>query len=153
MPEGKPCWWVPLTFTSNSESTFTATRPKEWLRCPKQKQIIRDLPGDDEWVIFNLEMTGLCRVNYDKQNWDLLIETLKSSSFNKIPVLSRLQLIDDAADLAWTGQLSYDTFFRLYAYMDHENEYMPWKTAINNVMKLDVVLRSTRMYGQFKVKI
>lgn len=113
--------------------------------------MIKNLPSDEEWIIFNNKMSALYKVNYDKKNWELLTETLKSDNFNKIPVLNRVQLIDDAADLAWVGELKYDTFFKLLDYVERENEYLPWRTALSNIGSLDRILRRTSMYGKFKV--
>lgn len=144
---------MPLTFTSQNESNFTLTRPKEWLQCPKKKQTIKNLPGDDEWVIFNVGMSGFYRVNYDKWNWNLLIETLKSGSFKKIPVLNRVQLISDVAELAWAGQLDYSVFFDLFEYMEHEDENHPWTSALASTAHLDQILSKSSIFGKFMVRI
>lgn len=119
--------------------------------CPKKSQTIKNLPGNDEWLIFNNKLSALYKVNYDKKNWELLTETLKSDSYDTIPVLNRVELIDDAADLAWVGELTYDTFFKLLDYVEREREYLPWRTALSNIGSLDRILRRTSMYGKFKV--
>lgn len=100
-----PCWWVPLSYTTEQELDFNTTEPKTWLECDENnvaidKEII-DLPEKDEWVLFNVQLAGLYKVRYDEKNWNLLIEQLIGSEFEKINTLNRAALINDALDLAW----------------------------------------------------
>jgi aminopeptidase N len=66
--------------------------------------ILKNVAEKDTWAIFNLQLSGLYKVKYDKQNWKLLIKTLISPEFKNIHTINRAQLIDDAMDLAWTGK-------------------------------------------------
>jgi len=68
---------------------------------------IQDLPGPDQWVIFNNQLSTPYKVNYDAQNWKLLIQTLNSEEFQSIHVINRAQLIDDV--LYFLGQGSRTT--------------------------------------------
>lgn len=101
------CWWVPLSYTSTEELDFNNTQPESWLKCKcSDKNIaipetLEDLPDETEWVVFNIEMSGLYKVMYDRKNWDLLIAQLTGPNYNKISSINRAQLIDDALDLAW----------------------------------------------------
>lgn len=109
MDNENPCWWVPLSYTTEQELDFNTTEPKTWLECdsnnqPIHKQII-DLPEDDEWVIFNIQMAGLYKIRYDEHNWNLLIKQLSGPEFDKIATLNRAALINDALDLAWLAIL------------------------------------------------
>ena len=63
---------------------------------------ISDLPNADKAVIFNVQETGYYRVNYDKQNWELIIKQL-NEDHTKIHVINRAQIIDDAINLARSG--------------------------------------------------
>lgn len=56
--------------------------------------------------------SGLYKINYDIKNWELLITSLRSPDYKKIPTLNRYQLLIDSMDLAWTGQLEYDLALR-----------------------------------------
>lgn len=100
-----PCWWVPLSYTTEQELDFNTTEPKTWLECdennqPIQKQIV-DLPEGDEWIIFNIQIAGFYKVNYDEHNWNLLIEQMHGPEYEKISTMNRAALISDAFDLAW----------------------------------------------------
>lgn len=63
---------------------------------------ISSLPTGDQWVIFNLRQTGFYRVNYDNDNWNLLIQQL-NSDHQVIHVINRAQIINDAMELARAG--------------------------------------------------
>lgn len=99
------CWWVPLSYTSEKEHDFNNTQAKAWLKCDKVEDekpaIIDGMPDKSQWVLFNIQLAGLYKVKYDKQNWDLLIDQLSGPNYNQINTINRAQLIDDALDLAW----------------------------------------------------
>lgn len=101
------CWWVPLSYTTSEVLDFNSTQPKSWLRCKCSNthvsipETVTDLPDETKWVVFNIEMSGLYKVKYDTQNWNLLIAQLAGPDYNKISSINRAQLIDDALDLAW----------------------------------------------------
>lgn len=103
--DDNPCWWVPLSYTTEQELDFNTTEPKTWLECdennqPIQKQIA-DLPEGNEWIIFNIQIAGFYKVNYDEHNWNLLIEQMHGPEYEKISTINRAALISDAFDLAW----------------------------------------------------
>ncbi|MEQ2312735.1 hypothetical protein AMECASPLE_034273 [Ameca splendens] len=54
---------------------------------------------DNTWLLGNINQTGYFRVNYDLQNWKLLIQQLHSNP-QIISVGNRAGLIDDAFNLA-----------------------------------------------------
>lgn len=99
------CWWVPLSFTSSKQLDFNTTEPKDWMRCTENGDSVTNeveyLPEEDEWIIFNIALSGLYKVKYDNQNWDLLIDHLSGPNYKEIGVINRAQLIDDALELAW----------------------------------------------------
>lgn len=149
------CWWVPLSYTTQKVAEFKNTMPKAWLECSAQnemiQQTINDLPSENEWVIFNIQLAGLYKVKYDEQNWNLLIETLMSDEYNRIHTINRAQLIDDALSLAWSANLDYDVAMRLIEYLVREKEYIPWKAALENLANVNRILRQTPEYEFFKV--
>ncbi|KAH8232570.1 hypothetical protein KR032_009615 [Drosophila birchii] len=148
------CWWVPLSYTTQAEQDFNNTAPKAWMECGKEGQslpkTIKDLPGADQWVIFNTQLSTLYKVNYDAQNWKLLIETLTGGDFERIHVINRAQLIDDALYLAWTGEQDYEIAMRLIEYLQREREYLPWKAAFENLKRVGRIVRQTPDFEFFK---
>jgi hypothetical protein len=90
--------------------------------------------------------TGFFRVNYDHTNWRLLI-----SSFQKLPDVTRAQLLDDALNLALSGRLEYSIALDLTSQLITDVEYLPWSAALTALEHLDTMLALTPAYGNFKV--
>lgn len=78
---------------------------------------------------------GFYRVNYDLQNWNMLIEQLMSN-YKEIHVLNRAQLIDDSFNLARAGELSYVVPLTLINYLDKEHDFIPMYSALNGLTYL-----------------
>ncbi|XP_017039012.1 aminopeptidase N-like [Drosophila ficusphila] len=148
------CWWLPLSYTSQAELDFISTAPKDWMECSRNGErlpkTIQDLPGPDQWVIFNTQLSSFCRVNYDARNWNLLIATLNSEDFRSIHVINRAQLVDDILYLAWTGEQDYEIALKLTDYLQRERELIPWRSAFDNIRVLNRILRQTSNFGYFK---
>ncbi|XP_017083305.2 aminopeptidase N-like [Drosophila eugracilis] len=148
------CWWLPLSYTTQSENDFNQTMPKAWMECSRTGEsipvTIQDLPGCDQWVIFNNQLAAPFKVNYDGQNWKLLIETLNSDKFESIHVINRAQILDDVLFFAWTGEQDYETALQVTEYLERERDLLPWKSAFNNLKLLNRILRQTPSFGFFK---
>ncbi|KAK8402123.1 hypothetical protein O3P69_001307 [Scylla paramamosain] len=142
-------WWVPLSYTTQATADFSKTAPSRWLSKTDSKITIRSLPDSRQWVIFNVQETGYYRVNYDDNNWELLIKQLKADH-TKIHVNNRAQLIDDALNLARAGQLSYSLSMNLIAYLKKETSYVPWATALDNLAYIHKLFSHNGAYGALK---
>lgn len=78
-PDEENCWWVPLSYTNAIELDFNNTHAKDWLECTTSKtepskmvaKTIEGQPNASEWVLFNVDISGLYKVQYDTKNWDL----------------------------------------------------------------------------------
>lgn len=97
------------------------------------------------------EFLGIYKVNYDEKNWKLLITYLQTNEYSNIPILNRVQLLSDAADLAFNGNLKYDIFFELLEYLTIEEEYLPWKAALSKTSEIGKYLKKSSFYEQYKV--
>ncbi|XP_063912519.1 aminopeptidase N-like isoform X2 [Zophobas morio] len=145
------CWWVPLSYTNGKEPNFESAKPKSWLSCSESGTTIESLPGDETWILFNIQLGGLYKINYDEKNWNLLSQTLNSENHQQIPILNKVQLLDDAYDLSWTGNLKYEILFDVLKYLQFEDEYLPWKAALSNVNSLNRQVKKSAIYGNFKI--
>ncbi|KAI4022279.1 laeverin [Homo sapiens] len=88
-------WIVPILWIKNG-----TTQPLVWLdQSSKVFPEMQVSDSDHDWVILNLNMTGYYRVNYDKLGWKKLNQQLEKDP-KAIPVIHRLQLIDDAFSLS-----------------------------------------------------
>lgn len=94
--------------------------------------------------------TGYYRVNYDARNWQLIGRQLMSNH-TAISVINRAQIMSDALNLARAGLLNYETALDLTKYLEHENEYLPWESALTAIMHIDSMMRRASSYGLFKV--
>ncbi|KAH8338376.1 hypothetical protein KR059_001873, partial [Drosophila kikkawai] len=148
------CWWVPLSYTTQSELDFNNTLPEDWLECSQKGRSlpkrIENLPGADQWVIFNTKLSAPYKVNYDAQNWKLLIQTLNSEDFESIHVVNRAQLIDDVFSFAWTGEQNYETALGVMEYLHRERELLPWRAAFQKLTILSRLVRRTPNFAYFK---
>jgi aminopeptidase N len=90
-------------------------------------------------------------VNYDTDNWKLIINELHDNHDN-IPPLNRAQLLDDALNLARAGKLSYSLALDLTLYLEHDKDYIPWAAALNALSFLDRRLTNNEGYDDFQVQ-
>ncbi|XP_022215268.2 aminopeptidase N-like [Drosophila obscura] len=150
----KSCWWIPLSFTTSTLLDFMDTMPRHWFQCDGDTdaaELIVPLNVDTaQWVIFNLRMSGLYKVNYDRRNWELIIDTLNSEHYSKIHALNRAQLVADSLSLAWGGYIGYDVALPLVKYLRRELESAPWLMALSNLHKLTLIMRRTAHYPSFR---
>ncbi|XP_034664733.1 aminopeptidase N-like [Drosophila subobscura] len=156
------CWWIPLSFTTSERLDFMDTVPRHWFQCPSESDSEKETDSDSDvlniplhisakqWAIFNLRISGLYKVNYDRDNWELIIDTLNSEHYNKIHALNRAQLLDDSLNLAWGGYIGYDVALPLVKYLRRELESSPWLMAMSNLQKLTLIMRRTAHYPSFR---
>ncbi|KAJ8727733.1 hypothetical protein PYW07_001852 [Mythimna separata] len=145
-----PIWWIPVSYTTASEKDFETTQPKLWLKGEKSLTVSNITIKPDEWFIANVQQTGYYRVNYDLQNWKLLIEILKDPSrFQEIHIINRAQMVDDAMNLALTGRLDYRTALDVTSYLKHERSYVPWKAGLSALGYIDTMLSKGAHYLEY----
>jgi aminopeptidase N len=113
---------------------------------------IDDEVDKSEWMIFNTQVAHYYRVNYDLENWKLITQFLNDpQKYSKIAAVNRAQLIDDAMNLARADFLDYTVALDVTKYLRHERDYVPWKTAINNLLYIDSMLIRLPDYHLMKV--
>ncbi|PZC76123.1 hypothetical protein B5X24_HaOG205138 [Helicoverpa armigera] len=145
-----PIWWIPVSYTTASEKDFETTQPKLWLKGEKSLTVTNITMKPDDWFIANVQQTGFYRVNYDLQNWKLLIKILKDPTrFQEIHIINRAQLVDDAMNLALTGRLDYRTALDVTSYLAHERSYVPWKAGLSALGYIDTMLSKGAHYLEY----
>lgn len=149
--EENSLWWIPVTYTTSAELNFNDTKPSHWMKAT-QSLTIEDEVESGEWVIFNPQVAHYYRVNYDLQNWKLITQFLNDpQKYAEIAAANRAQLIDDAMNLARADFLDYTVALDVTKYLRHEREYVPWKTAISNLLYIDSMLIRLPDYHLMKV--
>lgn len=142
-------WWLPLSYTAADAPDFNKTQPNTWMPASQTSMVLEHLPAKSDWIFLNLQGTGYFRVNYDQDNWARLTDQMLSDH-TTIEVTSRSQLLDDALNLARAGRLNYETVLGLNAYLDAEDEYVPWSTALSGLSYLEKMLTRTGSYGNLR---
>lgn len=97
-------------------------------------------------VCYLFVLTGFYRVNYDTKNWDLLVK-----GYEKLPRLSKMQLINDGFNLAIAGQLSYDVPLSIVEKLRDENDILLWNVTTNELQNIIFLLNKTPLLDSFKV--
>ncbi|CAH1647271.1 unnamed protein product [Spodoptera littoralis] len=145
-----PIWWIPVSYTTASEKDFETTQPKLWLKGEKSLTVTNITMRPEDWFIANVQQTGFYRVNYDLQNWKLVIKVLKDPArFQEIHIINRAQLVDDAMNLALTGRLDYRTALDVTSYLAHERSYVPWKAGLSALGYIDTMLSKGAHYLEY----
>ncbi|KAB0800198.1 hypothetical protein PPYR_05938 [Photinus pyralis] len=141
-------WYIPLTYLKEAEHTPLKTT---WMINQRLITISNFTnPGSKQWSIFNVEGTGLYRVNYDDTNWNLLKHQLMKDA-SKISSTDRGQLLNDAFELANFNLLNYSSAFEITKYMKHrEHNYIPWNALFNSLKQLNYIIRTTQYRGIFE---
>ena len=149
----EPLWWIPITYTTERQLDFNTTKPSQWMKAVKSMTLSNLNLSPSEWVLFNIQETGYYRVNYDRLNWQMIINQLNKESFRNISTINRAQLIDDALNLARAGKLDYTTALDVTSYLAHETEYLPWKAAFTAMHYLDDMLFKMPGYDKFRLYV
>ena len=120
-------WYIPFNYRTSAG----VSSPVDWL-APNQSRVLPNVVLGADWIVFNVDEFGFYRVNYDESNWQLLIKGLRTDrlAFSSI---TRAQLIDDAFNLARSGDLNVTVALELSTYLINETDYVPYSTFSNNI--------------------
>lgn len=145
-------WEVPITLTHKSDNS-RSTQTKMWLHQNDSGSVgvpASLLPeSSQDWVLINVDQTGFYRVNYDEQNWKLIIEQLKSDH-TKFSPMNRAQIIDDIFDLARHGIVDYSLAMEVTKYLPNETDFSPWDAVQTSLGSIDSMLQRSSIYGLWK---
>ncbi|XP_056878386.1 thyrotropin-releasing hormone-degrading ectoenzyme-like [Takifugu flavidus] len=139
-------WQVPLTVAVGNASTV-GLETLIWINNRTETHRIGAM-DDKTWLLGNINQTGYFRVNYDLQNWKLLIQQLHDNH-QTISVGNRAGLIDDTFNLARAGYLPQSIPLQLIGYLPEETSFLPWHSASRALYQLDKLLDRTDEYSLF----
>ncbi|XP_044198996.1 thyrotropin-releasing hormone-degrading ectoenzyme-like [Thunnus albacares] len=139
-------WQVPLTVAAGNASAV-CSETLIWINNKTETHRISQM-DDNTWLLGNINQTGYFRVNYDLQNWKLLIQQLHTNP-QIISVGNRAGLIDDAFNLARAGYLPQGISLQLIGYLPEETSFLPWHAASRALYQLDKLLDRTDEYSLF----
>ena len=143
-------WWIPISCTQ-SDATYFNTETEFWMSPKSHNHVTSDYCNTplDKALIINVQQTGYYRVNYDENNWRLIISAL-NKNISSIHRSNRAQLIDDAMNLARAGYLKYEIALQLIDYLERDVEYIPWKSGLSNFKFIRKMMKRTGSYGLYK---
>ncbi|XP_021377931.1 uncharacterized protein LOC110466016 isoform X1 [Mizuhopecten yessoensis] len=146
-------WMIPTTITFKSDVNFNQTSVDVYWHNNKVDDItLRKPMQDGDWFLANVQQFGFYRVNYDSDNWVALTNQLKTDH-KIIHTINRGQLINDAWNLANSGELSLQIALDMIDYLTEELDYVPWYAALAQLGYADEMLMRTEVYGDFTTVI
>ena len=141
-------WWIPVTYISEGHKSAS----KLWMEAEEELDVALNAAGD-EWLLVNVNQTGYYRVNYDDENWEMIVRELNSKRGTEtFDPKNRAQLVDDAMNLANGGYLDYSTALNVTRYLVNEREYVPWKAAFNAFDFLYQIFSRSGQFDKYKVR-
>lgn len=148
-------WFVPISYATSRRQPADEI-PDYWLPNTDKEIVIENVIEEKEWIYLNLNRTGYYRVNYDQLSWKNLINNLQ-----KLPEVTRAQLIDDAFNLARANLTKYDVPITLALVIRNTGpfDYLPWWALengleyITNMIKREPAYESYRTVMKHVIKI
>lgn len=148
----EPKWEIPISLTWKSEQNWDP-KTRLWMHQNDSDQITLSesmIPSSDsDWMLLNVNQVGYYRVNYDLQNWILLIEQL-NNDHKQISTINRAQLLDDLFELARSSLIHYKYAMEATKYLHAERDYLPWDSVLIAFSYIDDMLQRTPLYGDWK---
>ncbi|XP_053945402.1 aminopeptidase N-like [Anastrepha ludens] len=141
-------WYIPLNYAHKSNPDYRNTTASHFMLKTKEIEISDNSLAADDWLILNKQSTGFYRINYDEQNWNLIIDELKSRPY-KFHSRNRAQLIYDLYQYTSTDRIDYSMLFNLLQYLPNEDQYAPWATSYSVIVTLKMYLNSDKEYKNF----
>ncbi|KAK3095167.1 hypothetical protein FSP39_010973 [Pinctada imbricata] len=141
-------WEIPFTFTSQSKANFNQTdQDVSWMHKNNISLLLPSISPND-WIIGNVMQYGYYRVNYEESNWNKLVQQL-DDNHEKIHAINRAQIVNDAWNLAKSGDLDMRIALKTVNYLAKEREYIVWEAALGELGYVDSMLERTSLYGSF----
>lgn len=145
---GTNTWHIPINYAIASDPDFRNTEATHYLL--KNNITVNTTKLDkDQWLILNKQSTGYYRINYDADNWQLIIEGLLNRP-HKIHPRNRAQLISDLYRFSTSGRVPHATLLQLLTYLPQENQYAPWSAANTAITLFNRYLGSDESYEHFQ---
>jgi aminopeptidase N len=139
-------YFVPITLTDASSPNYEHNPAGVMWLTPTANDMVLDFGKRDSWLLLNKLQHGFYRVNYDLDNWNLLIGALHGPNYTDIHHLNRASLLDDALNLARGGHITDDVAMDVLFYLKQETDFIPWTAAYNALTFLMRVFRGSSKF-------
>ncbi|XP_041970214.1 membrane alanyl aminopeptidase-like [Aricia agestis] len=129
-------YMIPITYTVGNNPNFTNTKPVFIMKESSRIISVPDLNTESHnWVIFNIQETGLYRVNYDDHSWIMIRNALKEKR-ESIHYLNRAKIINDLFGLLHADEINFKQLLDVSQFLKDETEYAVWYAAIRGFSRL-----------------
>uniref|UniRef100_A0A3Q1F5F9 Aminopeptidase n=1 Tax=Acanthochromis polyacanthus TaxID=80966 RepID=A0A3Q1F5F9_9TELE len=140
--ESRLSWNVPIWVMS-----YISEPSLVWLEATLETVAKEEfIAKDGEWILANVNSTGYYRVNYNLENWQLLLKVLETNR-HLIPLMNRGQLIDDAFNLARAKLIDVTLALNSTLFLRNEREFLPWESAVTNLHYFVLMFDRSEVYG------
>ncbi|CAH0703044.1 unnamed protein product [Spodoptera exigua] len=123
-------WQIPLSWTEQRHLDFSSTKPKAILSTPSAPY---PSEAGDNFVIFNIQQSGLYRVNYDDDNWKAIASYLNSNNRERIHKLNRAQIVNDVLHFIRSEDIDKTLGFEVLDFLRSETDYYVWNGALTQL--------------------
>lgn len=131
-------WYIPINFATELNPDFENTQVTNFMKDGDVETVI-PAPANfnnSQWYIINKQQNGYYRVNYDAANWNNLARFLHTDDFEKIHVVNRMHLIDNAFVFAHEGYIDYRMPYEIITYLVNEKNFFTWDLFNDNINRL-----------------
>ncbi|XP_029378114.1 aminopeptidase N-like [Echeneis naucrates] len=135
-------WDVPIRVMSK---TFLSPKPV-FLKTSQPEIWDELISSSGDWLLANVNCTGYYRVNYNPENWEALLTQLETNR-SLIPLMNRMQLIDDAFNLARAKIVNVTLALNVTRFLYNETDFHPWDSAMRNFQYIYLMFDRTEVYG------
>ncbi|XP_052753559.1 membrane alanyl aminopeptidase-like isoform X2 [Galleria mellonella] len=125
---------IPITYTISDSIDFTNTKPA-FILGDRSIQIDLNIT-ENSWVLFNIQETGLYRVNYDDASWNRIANALKGEDRLKIHNLNRAKIVNDLFAFYFADEIPFERLYSVIEYLALEDDYSVWLAALSGLKKL-----------------
>ncbi|CAH1647275.1 unnamed protein product [Spodoptera littoralis] len=123
-------WEIPLSWTEQKHLDFSSTKPRQLLNITSTAVLSE---AGDNFVIFNIQQSGLYRVRYDENNWKALASYLSSNNRERIHKLNRAQIVNDVLHFIRSGHIDRTLGFEVIDFLRSETDYYVWNGALTQL--------------------
>lgn len=127
---------IPITYTLDTNFDFTNTKPAFIMENRTHVLYINEIGTNHSTPIFNIQETGLYRVNYDSHTWHHIAELLNGNRREEIHYLNRAKIVNDLFAFLFADEVKFELLNNVLRFLENETNYAVWTAAIRGFNKL-----------------
>ncbi|KAK9512102.1 hypothetical protein O3M35_000600 [Rhynocoris fuscipes] len=138
-------WKFPIFYTTERNPDFDNDRNYFWLLSNDNRSVALNFTApQSEWIIMNVNGSGLYRVNYEDRDWINLAYAMNEDA-TVFPSSTRAKLVSDAFAMLYSGHTNFSIVTSFLSYLRKEDSLTPWLTALESLQYLNSLLYKTNL--------